>query len=110
MKLNLSLILIPLMVATSGMLVSGCGNPLGSTTEIDKGHHPGIPDPPRTPPVVGSEFVPASQRLAVTSGARFKVLAGVSTGPQSLSSTTTPRGYKFYSNVQGSIVSFGEQQ
>ena len=108
MKLNL--ILISLMVATSGVVVSGCGNPLGSATEIDQGHHPGIPDPTRAPPVVGSEFVPASQKLTITSGARFKVLAGVSTGPQSLSNTTTPRGYKFYSNVQGSIVSFGEQQ
>jgi hypothetical protein len=107
MKLNW--ILISGLLIFSTALMSSCGNPMGSQTEFGLGHHPGVPDTQPKAKGVGTEFVPSSlQLVSTTSSARFKVLSGVSNGPQSLKTITTGRGYKFYSNVQGSVVSYGE--
>ena len=96
---------ISLLIAT--FLLSSCGNPLASHTDIQPGHDPGVAETV-LPPAKGAEFVSASTQMKKTSGSKYLVQGALSSTTSEILQTTTPNGYKIYSNVQGELVSGGK--
>lgn len=96
-------------------LLSACSNPLGNKDSIvDQGHRPGqeeisIPNPTPAPPAVvyhagaGSTMVNSAAHLQTTSRG-YKVSQTVGELSSDLNASTS-RGYYFFSNLHGVLVS-----
>ncbi|MEN0059533.1 MAG: hypothetical protein AAGB31_11910 [Bdellovibrio sp.] len=95
------------------MTAVGCGNPFGGTnSKVESGHSPGVdvsvPASSSGPaPAAGSEFVSSSQKLVATQHGRFKVNATLSSPTHEVLLTTSTRGYKVLSNIQGEFLPEG---
>jgi hypothetical protein len=85
-------------------LASGCSNPLGTQSNVESGHSPGVNDTPSIAPAHGAEFVSNAVHRQPTVGQRF-LLEGALASPTAQVVQKSSRGYTLYSNVQGEITS-----
>lgn len=89
------------------LMLTACSNPFGGADSVvDPAHRPGVTGN-SFQPAPASALVNSSEQLKV-SGRGYKISQTVGELTQETQSTT-PRGYKFYSSIQGSLNSESAQ-
>ena len=84
--------------------LTACTNPFGGDNSVvDTGHHPGVQTVDSLSPAPGMGFVNSSAQQVVT-GRGYKVSQSMGELTTDTHATTS-RGYKVFSNVQGSLNS-----